>query len=218
MRKLETDRSITQRERMVWDQLERRGIRNPDLLGAMRETPRHLFVPENVRPMAYEDHALQIGHGATISQPYIVAFMTGLLRPNRQQRILEIGTGSGYQAAILAQLSAQVYSIESIPELAESAAATLQELGYLNVVVREGDGYQGWPEMAPFDGIIVTAAPPQVPEALVDQLAMGGRMVVPVGPKRVQQLMLIEKKPDGRVERRSLDEVTFIPMVPAPLV
>jgi protein-L-isoaspartate(D-aspartate) O-methyltransferase len=211
------DRTAAQRDRMIWDQLERRGIRNQDVLRAMRETARHLFVPEDVRRLAYEDHALQIGHGATISQPYIVAFMTGLLRPDRRQRILEIGTGSGYQAAILAQLTAEVYSIENVPELAQSAAATLQELGYSNVTVLQGDGYEGWPEMAPFDGIIVTAAPPQVPEELIAQLAHGGRMVLPVGPRRVQQLMLIEKKPDGRIERRSMDEVSFIPMVPAHL-
>jgi len=217
MRKPEIDQTVARRERMVCDQLEGRGIRDSEVLRAMRETPRHLFVPEHDRRLAYEDQALPIGHGATISQPFIVAFMTVLLRPNRQQRILEIGTGSGYQAAILAQLAGEIYSVESVPELACSAARILQELGYATVMLRQGDGYRGWPELAPFDGIIVTAAPPQVPEALVAQLANGGRMVVPVGPRHVQQLMLIEKKSDGRIERQSLDEVCFIPMVPAPL-
>jgi protein-L-isoaspartate(D-aspartate) O-methyltransferase len=199
---------------MVSNQIQGRGIRNPDLLRAMRATPRHLFVPLHLRFRSYEDHPLPIGYGATISQPYIVGFMTALLGPDKTQRILEIGTGSGYQAAILAQLAAEVYTIENVPELADSAGGTLRELGYSNVTVRHGDGYQGWPERAPFDGIIVTAAPPDVPEALVRQLSRGGRLVAPVGPGRIQQLMVIDKRPDGRIQRSSLDEVSFIPMLP----
>jgi protein-L-isoaspartate(D-aspartate) O-methyltransferase len=203
------------RARMVSDQIKSRGVRDPNVLRAMIETPRHLFVPAALRLQAYEDHPLPIGHGATISQPFIVAFMTELLQTNKHHRVLEIGTGSGYQAAILSQLAAEVFSIEIVPELAQSAARTLQELGYANVRVRQGDGYKGWPEQAPFDRIMVTAAPPEVPEALIAQLAPSGRLLAPVGASRVQELVLIEKSADGRIHRRSVDEVSFIPMVPA---
>jgi protein-L-isoaspartate(D-aspartate) O-methyltransferase len=207
------DRLTLQREQMVSGQLEGRGIRMPDVLRAMRATPRHLFIPTAVRSMAYADHPLPIGYGATISQPYIVAFMTELLAPNRTQRVLEIGTGSGYQAAILAQLAAKVYTIEIVPELARAAAKTLRELGYSNVMVRQGDGYKGWPEEAPFDGIIVTAAPPEVPQALIAQLCKGGRLVAPVG-STWQELTLIEKKADGTIIRRFAGDVSFVPMKP----
>jgi len=202
-----------QRERMVSEQIEGRGIHSPDVLRVMRATPRHLFVPTGVRSMAYADHPLPIGYGATISQPYIVALMTELLAPNRKQRVLEIGTGSGYQAAILAQLAAKVYTVEIVPELAQSAARTLRELGYSNVTVRQGDGYNGWPEEAPFDGIIVTAAPPEVPQTLIAQLSKGGRLVAPVG-STWQELTLIEKKADGTIIRRFAGDVSFVPMKP----
>jgi len=204
-----------QRERMVADQIESRGVRNPDVLRAMRSTPSHLFVPAGVRSMAYEDHPLPIGYGATISQPYIVALMTELLAPAKRHRVLEIGTGSGYQAAILGQLAAEVYTVEIVPELAQSAAKRLRELGYANVTVRLGDGSKGWPERAPFDGIMVTAAPPELPEAPITQLARSGRLVAPIGSTSVQELIVIEKRADGTIRRRSAGPVSFVPMEPA---
>jgi protein-L-isoaspartate(D-aspartate) O-methyltransferase len=204
-----------QRERMVADQIESRGVRNPDVLRVMRATPRHLFVPMQVRSMAYEDHPLPIGYGATISQPYIVALMTELLAPAKKHRVLEIGAGSGYQAAILGQLAAEVYTVEIVPELARSAAKTLHDLGYANITVRQGDGYRGWPERAPFDGIIVTAAPPEVPAALITQLSRGGRLVAPIGSQWMQELIVIEKKADGTISRQSVGAVRFVPMKPA---
>jgi protein-L-isoaspartate(D-aspartate) O-methyltransferase len=202
------------RERMVSEQIESRGVRNPDVIRVMRATPRHLFVPGDIRFLAYQDRPLPIGYGATISQPYIVGLMTELLAPAKNHRVLEIGTGSGYQAAILAQLVREVYTIEIVPALAQSAARTLRELGYSNITVRQGDGYQGWPEQAPFDGIIVTAAPPELPQALIAQLAKGGRLVAPVGLQPVQELILIEKKADGSIQRRSICGVSFVPMKP----
>jgi len=204
-----------ERERMVAEQIESRGVRNPDVLRAMRATPRHLFVPMDVRPMAYEDYPIPIGYGATISQPYIVALMTELLAPTKKHRVLEIGTGSGYQAAILGQLAAEIYSVEIVPELARSAARTLRELGYSNITVRQGDGYKGWPERAPFDGIMLTAAPPELPEALIAQLARGGRLVAPIGSTGIQELVVIEKKADGTIGRVSAGLVSFVPMKPA---
>jgi protein-L-isoaspartate(D-aspartate) O-methyltransferase len=204
-----------QRERMVADQIESRGVRDPDVLRAMRSTPRHLFLPAGVRSMAYEDHPLPIGYGATISQPYIVALMTELLAPAKRHRVLEIGTGSGYQAAILGQLAAEVYTVEIVPELAQSAAKRLRELGYATITVRQGDGSQGWPERAPFDGIMATAAPPEIPEALIAQLSRGGRLVAPVGSMGAQELIVIEKKADGTIRRRSICPVSFVPMKPA---
>jgi protein-L-isoaspartate(D-aspartate) O-methyltransferase len=203
-----------QRERMVADQIESRGVRNPDVLRAMRATPRHLFVPTDVRSMAYQDRPFPIGYGATISQPYIVALMTELQAPAKKHRVLEIGSGSGYQAAILGQLAAEVYSVEIVPELARSAARTLRELGYTNITVRQGDGYKGWPERAPFDGIMVTAAPPEIPQALVAQLSRGGRLVAPIGSMWNQELIVIEKKADGSIRRRSMGAVSFVPMKP----
>lgn len=200
------------REHMVRDQIESRGIRNTEVLRVMRLTPRHEFVPETVRGMAYEDCALPIGYSATISQPYIVALMSELLAAEKWHRVLEIGTGSGYQAAVLAQLTARVYTIEIVPELAESARRTLQRLSHSNVTVRHGDGYRGWPEAAPFDRIIVTAAPPEVPTALLDQLAPGGRLVAPVGSGWGQDLILLEKNADGSLHRTSVAPVIFVPM------
>ena len=203
-----------QRERMVRTQIEGRGVRHSAVLRVMRTTPRHLFVPVDLRASAYADTPLPIGYGATISQPYIVALMTELLKPAKRQRVLEIGTGSGYQAAVLAQLTGEVFTIELVPELAQSARETLRRLGHSNVTVRQGDGYEGWAEAAPFDGIIVTAAPLEVPQALIDQLSGGGRLIAPIGPAGEQHLVLIEKRADGRIERRSVAGVAFVPMRP----
>jgi protein-L-isoaspartate(D-aspartate) O-methyltransferase len=201
------------RERMVREQLSAPGrtIEDPRVLEVMRRVPRHEFVPENQRRLAYADHPLPIGHGQTISQPYVVAFMTAQLRPRPTDRVLEIGTGSGYQAAILAELVDEVYTIEIIEPLAWQAAAVLERLGYRNVHVKAGDGYEGWPEAAPFDVIIVTCAPDRVPQPLIDQLRDGGRMMIPVGPSQKQELVLIEKE-GGQLQRRGVLPVRFVPM------
>ena len=187
---------------------------NRKVLQAMREVPRHLLVPEEVRSQAYQNKPLPIGHEQTISQPYIVALMTHLLRPKKDDVMLEVGTGSGYQAAVLSRLVRQVYSIEIVEPLATRAAADLAKLGYENVTVRAGDGYAGWPEHAPFDGIIVTAGAPHVPQPLIDQLKPGARMIIPVdiAPGR-QMLRVIEKSKTGRVKRRDVTEVLFVPLV-----
>jgi protein-L-isoaspartate(D-aspartate) O-methyltransferase len=170
-----------------------------------------LFVPESVRPQAYEDHPLPIGFDRTISQPFIVGLMTELLEPKKNHRVLEIGTGSGYQAAILSGLVGELYSIEIVPELALSAAETLNSLGFRNVTVREGDGYRGWPEKAPFDRIILTAAPPEIPQTLLEELKPGGRLVAPVG-LGFQDLVVVEKSADGKATTRSVLQVRFVPM------
>jgi len=206
------DAYTSQRQRMVREQIESRGIHRADILHVLRTTPRHLFVPEGIRERAYDDCALPIGSGSTISQPYIVALMTDLLTPQKHQRILEIGTGSGYQAAVLAQLTEHVYTIEIMPDLAESSREKLAGLGYSNVTVRQGNGYRGWPEEAPFDGIIVTAAPAEVPRTLIDQLARGGRLVAPVGAGWAQNLTVIEKRVDGALVTYSVAPVLFVPM------
>ena len=200
------------RERMVRDQIEARGVRDARVLEAMRRVPRHLFVPEEVRAAAYEDHPLPIGHDQTISQPFIVAWMTEALQVTPRSRVLEIGTGSGYQAAVLSQIVAEVYTIEIVAPLAESARRTFEALGYTNVHAKQGDGYAGWPEHAPFDAIIVTAAPEQVPQPLIDQLRVGGRLVVPVGGRGVQQMTVITKGPNG-VTRDERMPVRFVPLV-----
>ena len=202
-----------QRERMVREQITSRGIQNAAVLKAMRVTPRHSFVPPDVLPFAYEDYPVLIGYGQTISQPYIVAFMTELLDVRKEHRVLEIGTGSGYQAAILSQLAKEVYTVEIVPQLAMSAADTLKRLGYKNVLVREGDGYHGWPEKAPFDRIILTAAPPELPQIVVNQLKPGGRLLAPLGHAINQQITLVEKAVDGKITTRSLLPVRFVPMV-----
>jgi protein-L-isoaspartate(D-aspartate) O-methyltransferase len=207
------DAFSVQREQMV-RQIEDRGVRSPDTLRVMRATLRHLFVPTDLQSRAYEDRPLPIGYDVTISQPYIVALMTELLEPAKPHRVLEIGTGSGYQAAVLAQLVGHVYTIEIVPALAQSAQQTLRRLGYSNVSVRQGDGYRGWPEEAPFDRVILTASPPEIPQTLVDQLARGGRLVAPVGRPGGQELVLIEKKADGTLRRRSVGPVAFVPMKP----
>jgi protein-L-isoaspartate(D-aspartate) O-methyltransferase len=205
------DDLATQRSRMVETQIVARGVRDPRVLAAMRSVPRHLFVDPAQRSQAYEDHPLPIPGNQTISQPYIVALMTELLELQPHERVLEIGTGSGYQSAVLSQLAKEVYTIEIVPELARSAADRLKELRIENVTVREGDGYRGWPEKAPFDGIIVTAAPERIPQPLIDQLAPGGVMVIPVGGF-FQELKVFRKSADGRVTERDIIPVRFVPM------
>lgn len=200
-----------QRMAMVASQLEDRGIKDKNVLRAMRTVPRHLFVSEDLRRFAYGDHPMPIGHGQTISQPYIVAFMTEVIRPQKHHKVLEIGTGSGYQAAILAELAAAVYTVEIIPELAQTAKKRLDELGCANVEVREGDGYHGWPEAAPFDAIVVTAAAEFIPPPLLQQLKEGGAMIIPVGsPFHVQHLMLVHKQQD-KITTQKLMPVRFVP-------
>ena len=200
------------RDRLVAEQLAARDIVDPVVLGAMRRVPRHLFVPERLREYAYEDHPLPIGEEQTISQPYIVAFMTEALQLTRTDQVLEIGTGSGYQAAVLAEIVERVYTVEIIPSLARSARERLARMGYENVEVRTGDGYLGWPEAAPFDAIMVTAAPNHIPPALVEQLSDGGRLVLPVGEvTAVQELIrVVRRGDDTRMER--LLPVRFVPM------
>jgi len=196
---------------MVRSQIEARGIRDLAVLAAMRRVPRERFVPSSDRGLAYSDGPLSIGFGQTISQPYIVALMTDLLRLPPHGRALEIGTGSGYQAAVLAELGHEVYTIEIVPALAEQVAKRLSDLGYATVHVRRGDGYFGWPEAAPFDGIVVTAAATQIPPPLLEQLKPAGRMVIPVGaPFLVQQLMLVEKLADGTIRTEALLPVAFV--------
>jgi protein-L-isoaspartate(D-aspartate) O-methyltransferase len=195
---------------MVEDQIERRGITDPAVLAAMRVVPRHRFVPPDQASAAYDDRALPIGFGQTISQPYVVAYMTQALQLAPAHRVLEVGTGSGYQSAILAQIVKDVQTMEIVPELAARARELLAELGYSNVHVRGGDAYAGLPELAPFDRIIVTAAPDHVPQPLIDQLAVGGRMIVPVGGSR-QQLVLVTKDADEIHSERLLD-VVFVPL------
>jgi len=201
------------RERMVRTQMEARGIHDAAVLRAMRATPRHLFVPEALRRSAYEDRPLPIGHGQTISQPYIVASMTQLLGVRSTDKVLEIGTGSGYQAAILAKLAVRVCSIEIVEPLARDATALLKRLGFTNIETRIGDGYAGWPEQAPFDRIILTAAPPEIPETLIRQLRAGGRLVAPVGEVPVQELVVIDKDAQGKLTHRREYAVQFVPMV-----
>jgi protein-L-isoaspartate(D-aspartate) O-methyltransferase len=195
------------------EHIERRGIRDPEVLRAIRTVPRHEFVPYDLRGEAYDDRPLDIGYGATISQPYIVAAMTQLLEVQKTNRVLEIGTGSGYQSAVLAELAREVYSIEMISELARSADETLSRIGYRNVHVRQGDGYRGWPERAPFDRIILTAAPLEIPKELIDELVPGGRLVAPVGGNADQQLVVLDKSASGHVSRRIIFPVLFVPMI-----
>jgi len=198
------------REVMVRDTIAERGVQDPRVLKAMRKVPRHEFVPEAQRRYAYEDRPLPIGHGQTISQPYMVAIMTEVAEIGPDCKVLEIGTGSGYGAAVLGEVAKDVFTIEIVEPLAAEAAKTLKRLGYSNVRVRAGDGYRGWPEEAPFDAIIVTAAPPEVPEPLKDQLKVGGRLVLPVGT-RTQHLRVLTRTPEGFVEH-PLFEVRFVPM------
>jgi protein-L-isoaspartate(D-aspartate) O-methyltransferase len=200
-----------EREEMVKHQIQQRGISNPYVLQAMMTVERHLFVPESLRPSAYGDFPLSIGYDQTISQPYIVAYMTAAIQPEHCRKVLEIGTGSGYQAAVLAEIIDSVFTVEIVRPLAEQAARLLKQLGYHRVMVKTGDGYKGWPEHAPYDGIIVTAAVESIPSPLVDQLKEGGRMVIPVGsPYSIQQLVLVEKQ-KGIIRKKSLLAVRFVP-------
>src|SRR5262245_21094148 len=200
-----------ERERMVKEQIAMRGVSDERVLKAMRKVPREQFVPEELRDRSYTDGPLPIGYDQTISQPFVVAFMTEKLRLRPTDRVLEIGTGSGYQAAILAELAAKVYTVEIVEPLGKRAEQTLQRLGYKNVQVKIGDGYQGWPEYAPFDAVIVTCAPNHVPQPLVAQIKEGGRIIIPVGPAGDQTLYLLEKK-NGRLEQRNVLPVSFVPM------
>jgi len=197
------------RFKMVKTQIQRRGVKDQNVLSAMEKVSRHLFVPDNVKEYAYEDEPLPIGQGQTISQPYVVALMTELLELKQSSKVLEIGTGSGYQAAVLAEICDSVYSIEIICELAQRADSTLKSLDY-NVNVKCGDGYSGWPDMAPFDAIIVTAAPEEIPKPLIDQLDEGGRLVIPVGSFH-QELKLI-RKVEGKIKEMNVIPVRFVPM------
>jgi len=199
-----------EREQMVARQIAARGVRDERTLAAMRKVPRHLFVPPEAARQAYADHPLPIGHAQTISQPYIVGFMTEALALDGDETVLEVGTGSGYQAAVLAEIVSRVYTIEIVAPLAEEARARLEDLGYSNVEVRAGDGYQGWPEAAPFDAIIVTAAAPRIPEPLKQQLREGGRLILPVGDD-LQELVVVTRKGD-RFEQKRVLAVRFVPM------
>jgi len=203
------------RERMVREQIEGRGVTDPEVLRAMRKIPRHLFVDEALIPQAYENHPLPIGHGQTISQPYVVAWMTELLQVAPGMRVLEIGTGSGYQTAILAELGAHVYSVERVKPLAAVARQRLADLRYLRVRIKLDDGTLGWPDEAPFDRILVTAAGPKIPEPLLDQLADPGRMVLPVGASRRGQSLYLVVKEAGRVVTQDLGGVMFVDLVGA---
>lgn len=205
------DRFREAREAMVRVQIMDRGIKDEAILKAMLKVPRHLFVPEEYLNEAYYDTPLPIGYNQTISQPYIVAYMTEVAKPDPSKTALEIGTGSGYQAAVLAETVKKVYSIEIVPDLARESAERLKSLGYTNIVVKYGDGYQGWKEYSPFDIVIVTAAAEQIPGPLIDQLAENGRLVIPIGePSAVQELILLIKK-NGRIEKSRLTYVRFVP-------
>ena len=201
------------RELMVKEQIEARGVKDPLTLAALRKVPRHLFVPESAVGEAYSDVPLPIGHGQTISQPYIVAFMTEALELHGGEKVLEIGTGSGYQAAVLSEIAASVHTIEIVPELAAQARERLARLGYRNVEVHSGDGYRGWPEAAPFDAVVVTAAAPRIPEPLKDQLKDGGRLVIPVGD--ADQQLIVLTRHGARYDERRVLPVRFVPMTGA---
>jgi protein-L-isoaspartate(D-aspartate) O-methyltransferase len=207
-----TDIFAAERDRMVREQIEKRGIRDPQVLQAMRSTPRHLFVPDDLSRLAYNDRSISIGPTATIPHPHVAALMLELLRVDRSSRVLEIGTGSGYQTALLAQLAARVYTVEIVPELARSSRARLLRLGYANIDFRQGDGYGGWLEHAPFDRIMLTAAPTEIPPVLIEQLAVGGRLVAPVGPRLDLELVVAEKKPDGTLAWSFAGPVVAMPM------
>lgn len=200
------------RQKMVDRQIRARGVRHQAVVEAMANVPRHRFVPQPLQTMAYVDHPLLIGHEQTISQPYIVAKMSELLDVGPGQKVLEVGTGSGYQAAVLAHMGADVYSIEIIPALGQRARKTLAGLGYRRVHVAIGDGYLGWPDHAPFDGIIVTCAPSHIPQPLQDQLAEGGRLVIPVGPAGKRQELVLLRKVDGKIQKEKVFPVRFVPM------
>ena len=208
------ERYSEKREKMVREQIQARGVKDPAVLKVIREVARHCFVPSESRKRAYGDHPIAIGMGQTISQPYVVALMTELLRVKPSDRVLEVGTGSGYQSAVLSGLVSRVFTVEIYPSLAEEAGVRLTSLGYKNVKIRRGDGYFGWNEHAPFDAIIVTAAASEIPPPLLRQLKPGGRMCIPVGGRyQVQQLMLIEKLNDGSISTRGVIPVRFVPLL-----
>ncbi|MCF6159409.1 MAG: protein-L-isoaspartate(D-aspartate) O-methyltransferase [wastewater metagenome] len=203
-----------QRKRMVKEQLVSRGIKDKRVLEAMETVPRHLFIPEERRSLSYSDQPVPIGFGQTISQPYIVAYMTELLTLDKDNTVLEIGTGSGYQAAILSELVKEIYTIEVVEKLGRETMEKLESMGYTNVNVKIGDGYKGWPEHAPFDRIIVTAAAKYIPQPLIDQLKPGGRMIIPVGGVyEIQDLMLITKDASSNITKKSLAPVSFVPLI-----
>ncbi len=203
---------VFEREKMVSTQIEARGVRDQRVLQAMRDVKRHIFVPDDMKTRAYTDNPLPVGYGQTISQPYIVAFMTEALETKEEHNILEIGTGCGYQSAVIASIVKGVYTVEIVEELYKKSSELLQKSGYLNVKCKYGDGYEGWPEFAPFDGIIITAAPPRLPVNLFEQLKVGGKMIVPVGSGWHQELKSITKKPEGLYTEFLLD-VRFVPMI-----
>ena len=208
---IQDDRYASLRDKMVRTQIEDRGITDPYVLKAMRKVPRHLFISEEYGADAYGDYPLPISHGQTISQPYIVAYMTEIVKPTKKKKALEIGTGSGYQSAVLAEIVDSVFTIEIVDDLAREASTTLKKLGYKNIKIRSGDGYNGWPEHAPFDIIVVTAAAPDIPVPLTDQLAEGGRLVIPVGsPGNIQELKLVTKN-RGKILTERLIYVRFVP-------
>lgn len=212
----DTDRTRAQRHAMVAEQIAARGIQDENVLRAMRSVPRHLFVPRLQRRNAYADRPLPIGHGQTISQPYIVAFMTEIVQPDETMRALEIGAGSGYQAAVLAEIVQEVYTIEIVPELAIWAEERLKLAGYENARVKHGDGYYGWEEHAPFDIIVITAAAPYIPPPLIEQLKDGGRMIIPVGTPYMAQYLVLVTKDDGEVRTQNVLPVRFVPFTRAP--
>jgi protein-L-isoaspartate(D-aspartate) O-methyltransferase len=205
------DELVQARTRMVEQDIAARGVADPNVLAALRAVPRHRFVPDDLVDQAYADHPLPIGHGQTISQPYIVALMSEALQVQPGDRVLEIGTGSGYQAAVLAEMGAETYTVEIIPELAAQAAQRLRDLGYTRVEVRQADGYYGWQEHAPFDAIIVTAAPDHLPQPLANQLAEGGRLIIPIGPQGSYQTLWAFEKVQGELQATNLGAVSFVP-------
>lgn len=212
MTTINDDPYLKKRIEMVEKQIIARGVKNEKVIEAMKKVPRHLFVPEEYRHLAYNDGPLPIGYDQTISQPYIVAYMTEVLDLKGNEKVLEIGTGSGYQAAILGEICKEVYTIEIVEELANRAKKILEDLGYKNIFIKIGDGYKGWPEKAPFDAIIVTCSPTNIPKPLIEQLAENGRMIIPVGEWYNQQLVLLRKK-NGKMVRENLIPVRFVPMV-----
>jgi len=207
----QNDKYSLQRERMVKVQLIARGISDKATLNAMRKVPRHLFVPPDVIDESYDDNPLPIGYGQTISQPYIVAYMTEVSKPTPEKKVLEIGTGSGYQAAVLAEITDTVYTIEIVPELAKEASERFKKLGYKNIIARFADGYKGWPEHAPFDIIVVTAAAEEIPRPLLDQLAENGRLVIPIGGQYASQELILAVKKNGKIATKRLVPVRFVP-------
>ena len=207
------DKYQTLRINMVNSQIVKRGIRNPLTIKAMEKVPRHLFVPSKYTERAYEDNPLPIGYEQTISQPFIVAYMTEIAMPAKWKKVLEIGTGSGYQAAVLAEIVDSVYTIEIIPELAKQATARLAKMGYKNIVTKQGDGYKGWKEHAPYDIIMVTAADDHIPQPLIDQLAENGRLIMPVGPPSSAQQLVLATKKNGKIDKRKLAMVRFVPLL-----